>query len=532
VIIRGTDVDGDTYVLALTGPGDLRVINQDGANGPIPVGQPGLISRIEVGGTNQAQSKLRGEVHRGASGDGRVFFENLTELGGSVERQNGANGLLAIDMPDFWLGDTSPGVNPPVGQPNGTISIPSGVVSLRFGGVDTTAFFGTNPSQALNNNNRSDSFTVDLGAPFTLGTSVVVNRVVTANQTVNNPNGQPTVTRDTVDFRVIGRINLFQANSIEGDPTPPSGRYEGEDTGGTTVASIPSGGIPTIFNQSVIVTGAMGNVRVGGNATNFTVTVVGGGQSSTDARIANFFVGGETNKVNLNAPGGARNVEFGLGMDFVNISTDQIETLSANRGANSSTVTTQHEASRLTFGGDVSNTLVQAGYRETQTGLSAQPGGSMTVLVAGDVTDSVFAASTQSLDGVYGTVDDLEIPHGNINAKIEGVINNAANPDVDPSAAGRAFFARNVRLERGPIVPAVVPQAPYAPKGTPERAVGLRGVGGFPRGNQRLRFLLRGPRAAGIVGARLAEGSTAVDPNSGESLTAATARAFRPGRSG
>ena len=69
-------------------------------------------------------------------------------------------------------------------------------------------------------------------------------------------------------------------------------------------------------------------MRVGGAATNFTTFVtedpldVAASEGQLDAKIANFYVGGQTNNVMLLAPSGARDVSFGLGMDNVTINSN------------------------------------------------------------------------------------------------------------------------------------------------------------------------------------------------------------------
>ncbi len=467
--VRGVDIDGDAYVLRLSGPGDLLVVNQPDATGvPVAIGQPGLIDQITVAGGSPGTTKLIGLVQRGNAGDGRVFFENLVELGNAGGPQVIGNGLLAIDLPDFFLGITNPTQTVPAGTPRASISVPDGVVTLRLGGVDTTAFFGTGTAPNLNNQN--DVIAINLGLPQSIGTTIDVGRVVTANQAATTPTGIGT--RDTVNFNVAGRINLFQADEIVGDPTLTDGPFDGNNPGGTFVNSTQ--------DQSTGVTGAIGTVRIGGNATNFSVSA--SGQSGND-RIQTFFIGGETNKVSVQAGVGVRVLKFGKGFDTVNVQTGLIESLSANRGALNSQIIASDNVDRLTIGGDVVNTNVFSGYVTAANGaLNAVRGGQLTALIAGDVTDSIFAVSTQATDGIFGTDDDLNFPGSFINAKVEGTIDNFNNPMVDPTAVGQAFFAQTVRLELGPVTPPNAPEAPFAPQGGPGRTPGVRGLGGFPIG--------------------------------------------------
>ena len=100
------------------------------------------------------------------------------------------------------------------------------------------------------------------------------------------------------------------------------------------------------------------------------------------------------------------------------------------------------------------------------TSTPAQDGGSIkAVLIAGDVTNSVFSASTEPLDGVYGTDVNLTLPHGHINAKVEGTISNDSTVATNTD---EAFFAHALTLAHGPVTPPNVPEAPFPhPKSPP-----------------------------------------------------------------
>lgn len=476
--LTGVDVDGDSWVLRLVGPGDLRVIQQDGTDQqPVPLGQPGLIASITVAGANPSVTRLVGTVTRGAGGDGRVFFQRLDELGGTGSGSGAGVGLLAVDMPDFWLGQTGSGTT---ATDSPQILIPDGVVTLRFGGVDTTfAPAGvTPPSQ----DGAADTFSVSLGLPRTQGTSIIVDRVVSSAQAATGTTTTPV--QDSVVFTVVGRLNVFQANEIAGNADfPPTGFATG---GGTVVQSIP--------DQGTGIVGQIGFIRVGGNATNFSV--------QTGERISNFYIGGETNNVNVLAPAGARNILFGKGMDRVNILTHYIETLQANRGAVGSTVTVTRDIERLTFGGDVVNTTVLSGYDQNlrtvfqaqqlpAQAASAQVGGAInSVLIAGDVVDSIFAASVEPFDGAFDVPEALVFPHGHISAKVEGTIDNAV---AAPDQPDQAFFAKSVKVVQGPVIPPAVPELPFPHPNAPPRG---------PRVVKGLQPVARPGRAAAASAAR------------------------------
>lgn len=479
-VVSGVDVDGDRWTLRLTGPGAIRVTNQNN----VALGQPGLIREIEVAGSNPLQTRVIGTVQKSANGDGKVFFSNFTELsnhtpqvsttssagflGNGTElitnnRPLNGSGLLAISMPNFWLGDTAPATASTAGTPKASISIPDGVQTLNFGGADTTAFFGTTNSQRLNQNGVADTFQITLGLPAYGSTHIIINKSITDAQAAASSTAS--ATQDSVSFTVFGRLDLFQANAIEGNSTIPSTQFNG----GTRVESIQ--------DQPTTVTGAIGNVRVGGNATNFSV--------STNDRLANYYIGGETNNLYLLTPSGSRNISFGLGADNVNINSAQIQFFSANRGAINANVISSERIGRLTIGGDVVDSQFQAGYvqglasaQSNQTSVStvtAQVDGYIQAHIAGNVTNSVFAASVQpDSTGTFGNTD-LNLTRGQILAKVEGHIDNSS---VTPNTPTTAFYAKTVKFSSGPVVPPNNPSQPFTKRPLAVPGLHLPGQGG------------------------------------------------------
>lgn len=207
-------------------------------------------------------------------------------------------------------------------------------------------------------------------------------------------------------------------------------------------------------------------------------------------------------------------------MDNVTINANGIASLRANRDALNSTVTVNRSIQNLLIGGDVQNTLVSVGQAQDLFAFAntpaasvfssgsgvffgqpppsvanpqtspvsgrmepiAQNGGSMQVRIAGSVINSIFSASIQpdptGLTGNgFGTPNDLILPRGVINAKVEGNISNTANPLVDPASTGRAFFAKKVKLVQGPVIPPTVPYQPFA--GPTKYNVGQSGLKGL-----------------------------------------------------
>ena len=241
--VSGTDTKGDRWTLTLYGPGTLNVVDKNGnAFTPATEYTPDDINTITVSGTVTSESRLVGKVtYVPANSDGRVFFQQLTidntaeygELNTALVHPKALtpqNGIAAVDIPNFWLGDTS-GTAPTatsnfhaVGSTPfhlaGGINAPEGIDNLRFGGVDTT--FTPTGGTPLNATNQNNEFVINLGPPIVGGTSIIVNKVITdAGQSTTS--GTTTVFQDSVTFVVNGRINLFQANEIDGDTATGTG---------------------------------------------------------------------------------------------------------------------------------------------------------------------------------------------------------------------------------------------------------------------------------------------------------------------
>ncbi|GAC1475549.1 MAG: hypothetical protein NVSMB9_28310 [Isosphaeraceae bacterium] len=503
-VVSGTDSKGDAWTLRLIGPGALSVVKQNGPDGkPAALNSPTDINTITIGGTDPTVTRLVGTVHKGPMSDGRVFFQELVALPArSVKFSSTGLGMVSVDMPNFWLGNTTPlaGRTTPPNAPN--ISLPDGVESLRFGGVDTTV-----NRSAPTSTTTSDVANVTLGLPQYGGTRIVIDKSISSAQTApsapTTPNVPGAVIQHGVVFAVAGRLQLFQANEIIGDPLNPPGQFGNENpkasgTGGTTVFS-GTAGTPPFFPAANGrefkggVTGAIAKLRVGGNATNFSVLVNDATNSGND-RIRDFSIGGETQNVLLVAPNGSRHVSFGKGMDTVEIRSHVIDTLKANRGALNSNVYVDRSIDRIELGGDVVNTQVLAGYDQnygniftTITGqsnnpfggsrpapppkpINALPSGGLTAHIAGDVVNSVFAASVEPFNNTFGDPNQLVLTGGHIRGKVEGTVDNAI---ATPNAPNQAFFAQRVDALSGPVVPPNVPEPPYPGPAQPSHLPGI-----------------------------------------------------------
>jgi hypothetical protein len=444
--VSGTDIDGDMWTLRLIGPGSLAVTKQNGPDGmPLPLTTPSEINQITIGGAEPLVTRLIGKITKVGSGPnaGKVFFQTLKELPSTSERiTTGGQSLLSIVMPNFWLGFTTqvtPSTTFPSVPSPPSISIPDGVNTLKFGGVDVRHDIPILPPTTTP---PDVSPTVTLGLPLYGGTTIIIDQSISRAQQVTPPPSLTTPTpitiQQAVEFSVSGRLSLFQANSIvdaTNTNTPPQfpNSTGGSTIGGTVVVSGTSGTAPFLVNGQLRggLTGQIGNLRIGDDATNLTAlafdtTTTGG------AKISNFSIGGEATNVQVIAPNGLRNAVFGQGMDNTEILAHVINTLAVNQVARNSTVVSDRTISRATFGGDVDNTNVLSGYAQnfstiistiegtpaTATApatapappptpgstptdsnqpVTAQTGGGMVVHVVGNVNNSVFAASVQPL---------------------------------------------------------------------------------------------------------------------------------------
>ena len=438
------------------------------------------------------------------------------------------NGIGLVDMPNFWLGNTS-GAKPTQSSSihsgvfnAGGITAPEGINVLRFGGVNTD--YTPSGGTALTATDQANEFLIYLGQPVAIGTTIQVDSVITdASATTATP---PVVNQQSVTFLVTGRLNLFQANSIYGNTGSGLAPTQFDST-----ATNPKPGGTYVVSQGSSVTGQIGYVRVGGNATNFTAmalptTVQSTPFDSLDAKITNFMVGGETNNVMMIAPGGSRDVSFGQGMDNTVINTQFISHLHANRGAVNSKVTASRTIDSMTLGGDLVNSMIQSGYTQTLSADANSPGGGFTAgggafngvappdisnrtqnqlaagslptahggggintRIAGSVVNSVVSVSVDpNPSGInnpgqfqtrtnqrfpFGAPQNIILPRGYINAKVEGDIDNSglqtgSNAIVSPNVPSTsAFFAKKVSVVKGAVFPPAVRTPPYNPKPGP-----------------------------------------------------------------
>ena len=264
-------------------------------------------------------------------------------------------------------------------------------------------------------------------------------------------------------FEVAGRIDLFEANEIDGNTTyaPASQSF----TGGTILGSFadPLSGI----------TGEIGFVRIGGNATNFSVTT-----NNTDLERLTCTSAARPTTSTISPPAARVTSTSARVRRTSTILTHSIENLYANRDANlnSTIVTTseppdrrQHGLRRRCVQHDdplrlQSRNLATAASTEVADAIpgrpagpptsprrhhasdgpcrraTAQANGMITAFIAGNVTNSVFAASDSTDLADPRRLDQPEssaspatrsCPLGGSSRRVEGAIDNStATPNI------------------------------------------------------------------------------------------------------
>ena len=125
-------------------------------------------------------------------------------------------------MPGFWLGNTTPAeldrhTRHPLDHDPRRRRAPS------TSAASDTTHNQVNPPPATA---ASDLDNIDLGLPDYGGTRIIINKSISSTQSMaSTTGGSPTIIQHGVDFAVSGRLDLFQANEIDGDPLNPPGQF-------------------------------------------------------------------------------------------------------------------------------------------------------------------------------------------------------------------------------------------------------------------------------------------------------------------
>ncbi len=318
--VSGTDTAGDKWTLTLLGKGTLQVVKQtDPATGsPGTLDSATEINSITVSGTDPRSTRLIGTVVPAAGSDGRVFFKTLTEIPNHSRdrwrRPGHARDQHARLLPRLHrLGQGHDRLRP---WPRSA----SPTASTRSASAASTppSSSGPTPPSRRPRTTRTTSSWSSWASPTPIGTSIVVNNVISNTQAGVTASGSTTpgaATQKSVVFEVGGRINLFQANEIDGNTT--NAAAADGFTGGTIVAS---------FADPIDGHHRRDRLRPDRRQRHQLL-----GRHRTTP-LSNLYIGGETNNVAVLTPNGSRNLYFGKGLDTTTILTHSIENLYANRG--------------------------------------------------------------------------------------------------------------------------------------------------------------------------------------------------------
>jgi hypothetical protein len=91
-------------------------------------------------------------------------------------------------------------------------------------------------------------------------------------------------------------------------------------------------------------------------------------------------------------------------------------------------------------------------------------GGAIHALIAGNIIDSIFAASVEPYNGLYDSANAIKLGGGRIQAKVEGTVDNSK---VTPDNPNDAFYAFKKDVTRGVVTP---PNAPSTPVPSPAKS--------------------------------------------------------------
>ncbi len=240
------------------------------------------------------------------------------------------NGIYAIDMPDFYLAHTEtttpsvPSLIHTGGDVGRTDRHPPGRyhASFRRRGRRLYARPAVEPLRRLIRRVKTTSSRSVWACRSFWGQASSSTRSTATRKPIPPRPRRRSRLRDLPGHRPA---EPFQANAITGNTTAGPGRLAVPEPDDPHHRRVPGGTF--VISQGGAATGQIGTVRVGGAATNFTTFVtedpldVAAAEGQLDAKISNFYIGGQTDNVLLLAPSGSRNISFGLGMDNVTINS-------------------------------------------------------------------------------------------------------------------------------------------------------------------------------------------------------------------
>ena len=191
-----------------------------------------------------------------------------------------------------------------------------------------------------------------------------------------------------------------------------------------------------------VTTGQIGDIRIGGNVTNFTAFAPDGYfripplpvDPVTGPQVSNFFIGGQTQNVILVALLVAKQRVFRARHGQRLHQHRVIQNLQANRGAVGSAVTVKRNIGNMVMGGDVINTVIQLGYDQNLSAVANTPpaggvfNGEAPPTIINRISNAAFNQATFS---------PLAHGGGAIHGRIAGnVTNSIISVSVDPNPSG------------------------------------------------------------------------------------------------
>ena len=295
---------------------------------------------------------------------------------------------------------------------------------------------------------------INLGPPIAGGTSIIMDKVISMRDVSDGVGSE-------LDVDLPASRDLRGQRSAQ--PLPgqrdrlcnpsPGRRCRRSLLPATASSSFLPGGTYLVSDASAaagVTTGQIGDIRIGGNVTNFTAFALDTdlltfplGRSGNGPQVSNFFIGGETNNVILVAPAGSRNVYFGRGMDNTFINTAFIQNLQANRGAVGSAVTVKRTIGNMVLGGDLTNSFIQSGYDQELSAVANQPA----TTIAGFAVPAAGVFNGQAPPTIQNRIQNTPelqttfspLAHGGgfIHGRIAGnVTNSIVSVSVDPDPSG------------------------------------------------------------------------------------------------
>ncbi len=276
-VVSGTDIDGDQWVLQLIGPGSLVVAKQPGADGtPAPLNSQTQIKSITIGGLDPQKSRLVGQVTKGTNGDGKVFFQQLDELPSKSQQLSGATGPSRSRSPTSG----SPIRPPPAARARRTRS----QSRFRTGSAPCNSAVSTPRSVRWiprPRPRRATSLPSRSGCPSSAepGSSSISRSAARSRFPPPEPRRRrrPSSTVSRSVSRAASTCS--RPTRLSGTPTRPPASSSTrmrtpralEDLG--DLRDLRCGPLPGDARLHGGLTGQIGNVRIGGNATNFSTLV-------------------------------------------------------------------------------------------------------------------------------------------------------------------------------------------------------------------------------------------------------------------